>query len=253
MTVVYDGTNYGGWQNQPNSTSIQSLIEKALFTLYKQDITVIGSGRTDAGVHALGQIAHFTLPLEADLYKLGHSLNGLLPKDIRITNMEQSPLNFHARYDATGKIYHYHLHLDKVLNPFTRLYSWHVPHRVNRQTLQDAAQIFVGTHDFRAFANESHKGAASKNSIRTIQRLDILEEDGGVRLEFEGDGFLYKMVRNITGTLMAVCAGHIDIASLKNLLLTKDRQKTGNTAPPQGLFLMKVFYKEESNSVKELN
>ncbi len=246
MLLAYDGTNYGGWQNQPNSVSIQSLLEKALLTLHKEKIIVTGSGRTDAGVHALGQVAHFTLPVEANLYKLKHSINGLIPQDIRVVSIEETFPNFHARFDATGKIYHYHLHLDRVLNPFTRLYSWHVPQRITVSNLARGAKEFIGKKDFIAFANEAHKGAAAKNSIRTLKRLDVIEQSGGIRLEFEGDGFLYKMVRNITGTLVDIGAGLLDTSEIEEIFLSKNRKKAGHTAPPQGLFLVKVHYPGEN-------
>lgn len=253
MTITYDGTNYGGWQIQPNTVSIQSLLEKALGSLLKMETPITGSGRTDAGVHALGQVAHFFTEKNQDLYKIGHALNGMLPKDIRILEIVEAPLHFHARYTATGKIYHYHLHLDKILNPFTRLYSWKVPHKVDLLTLKKASSLFLGTNDFTSFANEGHKGAAAKNGVRTLQRLDIVPEDGGVRLEFEGDGFLYKMVRNITGTILDVAAGHIAIEEIPNIFQHKDRKKAGKTAPPHGLFLVKVHYEDRSISLKEEN
>lgn len=253
MTIAYDGSNYGGWQVQPNATSIQSLIEKALSSLVKQETPVTGSGRTDAGVHALEQVAHFFTEDNQDLYRLSHALNGILPKDIRILEIIEIPLDFHARYSATGKIYHYHLHLDKILNPFTRLYSWKVPHKADLLTLEKAIPLFLGTKDFSAFANEAHKGAASKNAVRTLHRLDMVKENGGVRLEFEGDGFLYKMVRNITGTLLDICAGHIPVDSVEEIFASKDRKKAGKTAPPQGLFLVKVHYDRSKRSSKEEN
>ena len=244
MTITYDGSNYGGWQIQPNAISIQSLIEKALNSLLKKETPVTGSGRTDAGVHALEQVAHFFTEERQDLYRLSHALNGILPHDIRILEVLEVPADFHARYSATGKIYHYHLHCDKILNPFTRLYSWKVPHKVNLLTLEKAIPLFIGKKDFTAFANEGHKGAASKNGIRTLHRLDMIQEQGGVRLEFEGDGFLYKMVRNITGTLLDISAGHIACERIEEIFSSKDRKKAGKTAPPQGLFLVKVHYEK---------
>lgn len=250
MTITYDGTNYGGWQIQPNSVSIQSLIEKNIAIALRSNTTVIGSGRTDAGVHALGQVAHFVTDEPVVLRKLSHSLNSLLPHDIRITDMSLASEDFHARYSASGKVYHYHLHLDRVLNPFTRLYSYHVLHKVSLSLLRESASHFLGTKDFTAFACEAHKGAAAKNGIRTLKRLDVIEEEGGVRLEFEADGFLYKMVRSLTGTLLDICAGHIDPTNIDAIFQSKDRQKAGKAAPPHGLFLAEVFY-PESHSIKE--
>ena len=250
MLITYDGSAYGGWQIQPNATSIQSLIEHAISTVCRQSISIVGSSRTDAKVHAIGQVAHFYTDTPFSLQKLSHNINGILPKDIRITKIYPVPEDFHARYSATGKIYHYHLHLDPILDPFNYLYSWHVPYKLNLNLLREAIPFFLGTKDFTAFANESHKGAASKNGIRTLNRITIVEEKGGIRLEFEGSGFLYKMVRNITGTLIDIARGKLSIDSLPFIFASQDRKQAGMTAPAHGLFLMQVCY-EEKSSLKE--
>lgn len=253
MTISYDGTGYGGWQLQPNSISIQSLIQKALSTILKEEIHITGSGRTDAGVHALGQIAHFQTESPIQIRSLLYSLNGLLPQQIRILNLLLVADTFHARYNATGKIYHYHLHLNPILNPFTRLYSLKVNHKVDIDLLTKAISYFLGTKDFTAFTNEGHKGSAAKNAIRTLERIDICKEEGGIRLEFEADGFLYKMVRNITGTLLDICAGLIPLSDIEIIFQSKDRKKAGKTAPPHALFLMQVHYPKESAPEKSCN
>ena len=242
MIIAYDGANYGGWQIQTNAISIQALIEQALSTILREPISLIGSGRTDAGVHALGQAAHFSSPSQIDIAKTLASLNGLLPTDIRILSLEQAPLNYHARYSATAKTYHYRLHLSSIPDPFKRRYAYRVPHPVDLSTLKETAAQFIGTHDFSSFANEATRGAASKDAVRTLHRLDVVEEEGGVRLEFEGDGFLYKMVRNITGTLLDVCAGKIAKDQIPAILAAKDRRCAGSAAPPHGLFLVDVRY-----------
>lgn len=252
LVISYDGSNFGGWQIQPNAISIQSLIEKALSTALRELTPICGSSRTDAGVHALGQVAHFITKVPFSSRKLLHSLNGMLPKEIRILELYPVSDDFHARYSANGKIYYYHLHLDKVLDPFTRLYSWHIPYKIDITLLADAASLFIGTKDFTAFANESHKGAAAKNGIRTLCRIDIVKEPHGIRLEFEGTGFLYKMVRNITGTLIEVAAGRIKKKDIESIFSSKDRKKAPSTAPALGLFLMKVCY-ESKNSLKDEN
>lgn len=244
MTISYDGTGYGGWQVQPNSLSIQSLIQKALSTILREESFVTGSGRTDAGVHALGQVAHFETDHPVSLRSLQHSLNALLPHQIRIRTLETALPDFHARYSAIGKIYHYRLHLNPVSNPFTRLYSLQVFHKVDEDLLKMAASHFLGTHDFTSFASESHQGAASRNAVRTLKRLDVVREPEGLRLEFEADGFLYKMVRSITGTLLDVCAGHFSPSDIEEMFAAKDRRKAGQAAPPHGLFLMNVLYNE---------
>ena len=242
LTIAYDGTHYGGWQVQLNSTSIQTLVQKALTTILRAETHAIGSGRTDAGVHAIGQTAHFTHPDLPDLWKLQYSLNALLPADIRITDIAPVHPKFHARFSATGKIYHYHLYLDHVMDPFRRPFCTHVLHPVDLALLDRAAQQFAGTHDYSSFANEAHASSSLCNSIRTIERIGLQEERGGVRLEFEGNGFLYKMVRNIVGTLLDVTRGKIECEKLPDILAAKDRRKAGSCAPPQGLFLVSVKY-----------
>ena len=244
MIIAYEGTKYGGWQVQPNAVSIQSLIEKTLSLILRQEVDIIGSGRTDAGVHALAQVAHFLVHSPIDLNKTLASLNGILPLDIRILALAPVANDFHARYSATSKIYHYHLHLDPVPDPLSRRYTYHVPHPVSPNTLKQAAAQLLGTHDFTSFANKAME-APVKNGIRTLYRLDVVEEAHGVRLEFEGNGFLYKMVRNIVGTLLDICAGKIAVDSLPHILAAKDRKSAGRAAPPHGLFLVEVKYASE--------
>lgn len=242
LTIAYDGTLYHGWQVQPNGVSIQELIEKALYTITHETIRVIGAGRTDAGVHALGQVAHFSTSKVITPYRLQGSLNGLLPKDIRILQVEEVDDAFHAQYDATSKIYRYHLYLEHVLNPFRKNHVWHFTYPFDLAKLKEAASYFVGTHDFTSFANEAHTGVAAHDAIRTMQRVDIIPEEGGVAIEFEADGFLYKMVRNITGCLVECASGKRDPKEIPMILGAKDRKKAGYAAPPQGLFLVSVKY-----------
>jgi len=242
MTIAYDGTNYCGWQIQPNGISIQELIQKAMATILRKEITIIASGRTDAGVHALGQIAHFHYTEPLDAYRLQGSLNSLLPVDIRIHNIVEAPANFHAQHSPVGKTYHYNVHLDRVQDPFQRLYCLHVKEKIDLNILREAAKIFVGTHDFTSFANEAYKGSAAKDPVRTLRRLDIIDQPGGIRFELEADGFLYKMVRNIVGTLLECAAGKHSIYQVREMLAAKDRRVSGMAAPPQGLFLVFVDY-----------
>ncbi|MBS0629661.1 MAG: tRNA pseudouridine(38-40) synthase TruA [Verrucomicrobia bacterium] len=242
LLIAYDGTRYCGWQVQPNGTSIQTLVEKAISTALHHPIKVIGSGRTDAGVHALEQVAHFSFEGIVDLEKLHYSLNGLLPPDIRIMGLSIVSEDFHARYSAKGKIYHYYLHTSRVQNPFKRLYTTHILYPIDRDLLKRAAALFIGEHDFTAFSNEAHRGSASRDAVRTITRIDVIEDGNEIRLEFEADGFLYKMVRNIMGTILDVSRGKIDISQIPLIFEAKDRRKGGTCAPPQGLFLIKVIY-----------
>ena len=242
MLITYDGTPFGGWQTQKNTTAIQPLIEKALSTILREEIGIVGSGRTDAGVHAKGQVAHFETAVAFEFRRLLRSVNALLPPEIRILHIEEASDDFHARFSATGKIYHYRIHLDRTPDPFKRLFAYHVPFKLDLDLLQNATHGFLGTKDFRSFANEADEGSASIDASRTISRLEMKEEPGGFRLEFEGDGFLYKMVRNMTGTLLDIARGKISIDELPKIFEAKDRRRAGMTAPAHGLCLMQVFY-----------
>lgn len=243
ITIAYDGTAYCGWQVQKGEKkSIQSLVQGALQTVLRHPLDLSGSGRTDAGVHAQGQTAHFDTEVIFDPGKLRLSLNALLPPDIRILQCETAAPDFHARYKARAKIYHYHLHLNRISNPFWRLYRYQVFKRVDLSLMRNAAERLLGMHDFTSFANEPQSGSVAHDPIRTLMRLDVVEQEEGVRLEFEADGFLYKMVRNLTGTLIEAAAGKISPADIDRILASKDRRQAPSTVPPQGLFLMKVIY-----------
>lgn len=242
ILISYDGTNYAGWQVQKNGIAIQPLIQKAIETVLRCSINLSGSGRTDAGVHALSQVAHFDTSENFNTHRFLLSINALLPVEIRVYSIEKVPNDFHARYSASAKIYHYHLHLDPVTDPFTCLYSHHVTVPCNLTLLEKATTYFLGTHDFTSFASKPHRGTASYDPIRTLTRLDVIPKQGGIYLAFEADGFLYKMVRNITGTLLDIAQEKMKAAELPDIFLAKDRKRAGTSAPPQGLFLMEVKY-----------
>lgn len=242
IVIAYDGTHYKGWQVQPNGISIQAKLQEALKIFLRHDTPLTGSGRTDSGVHALGQVAHFKTFHEISPRRFLHSLNGILPLDIRIKDIETVTPDFHARYSAKGKIYHYYLHIDPILNPFNRLYSLHVYEKFHINLLQEACLHFIGTHDFTAFANEAHSGVASHDPVRTLKRLEVIKIEEGIRLEFEADGFLYKMVRNITGTLLEVATEQRKVSSIPEIFSSRDRRLAGKAAPPHALFLAQVLY-----------
>lgn len=242
MTITYDGTQYSGWQIQLNSKSIQGTIQEALRLIFRHEVSLFGSGRTDAGVHALGQIAHFHSPLKMDLYRLLGSLNGLLPHDIRILDIAFAPLSFHSRQSATSKVYQYYVCLENVQQPFRKLYSCHFRERIRKPLLHEAAKLFVGTHDFTSFANDSFEGAAAKNAVRTILRLDLTDTEDGIRFEIEANGFLYKMVRNIVGTILDVAKGKRSLDEIPEIFAAKDRKKAGQAVPSHGLFLYQVNF-----------
>lgn len=244
VTLAYDGTHYHGWQIQSNGIAIQEILQTKIQQVTQTDTHLIGAGRTDTGVHAKGQVAHFVVKAPLNLFRLQHALNRLLPADIRIAEIVEVPITFHARYSATGKIYHYHLHLEKNRDPFVHHYSWHIREYVDLDLLRMAAQLFIGSHDFTTFANDCLRGAAARDAVRSIYRLDVVVQEGGVRLEFCGNGFLYKMVRNIVGTLVSVAIGKLPISEIPRLFAAKDREQAGKGAPPQGLFLMHVNYPE---------
>ncbi|MBI5272394.1 MAG: tRNA pseudouridine(38-40) synthase TruA [Chlamydiia bacterium] len=242
LTLSYDGTAYCGWQVQKTGTSIQSLVQKALQIVLRHATSLTGAGRTDAGVHALGQTAHFDSDQCLDCARCRYSINALLPPTIRILQIEPVRQDFHARYSALAKIYHYHLHLGCVLDPFIRLYRHQVIDSCNFSAISRAIPHFLGTRDFLAFANHADRGTAAHDAVRTLRRIDLVEQKGGVRLEFEADGFLYKMVRNITGSLLEVGSGKVAPEEIPLIFASKDRRRAGASAPPKGLFLTKVLY-----------
>ncbi len=242
ITISYDGTDYFGWQIQPKKISIQSLIEKAIQTCLREKINIIGAGRTDAKVHAKAQIAHFSTDKKINLKKFKYSLNSLLPEDIRITKIEPAKNNFHARYSAKGKIYQYKLCLNDTQNPFTRKYTYKPKQKIDTDLLIKATEKFIGTHDFTSFANKTDQGCAKNKPIKTLKKLNVIKTSEGVILEFEADGFLYKMIRNITGTLLEAASGKISIDEIPKILKAKDRTKAKYAVPAHGLTLIKVIY-----------
>jgi tRNA pseudouridine38-40 synthase len=241
LTISYDGTAYAGWQIQKNGLTIQECLEKVLARVLQHKVSIMGSGRTDSGVHALGQVAHFDTEKEIIPRKFLYSLNGLLPPDIRVHDVTPTHPDFHARFTAKRKIYHYHLHLDPIRSPFKRKTSFHVHGPIDLDLLYKALPFFIGTRDFRSFTNQAK---TKRSTMRTLYRLDAVPEEGGLRLEFEGNGFLYGMVRNITGTLVDIAQKKIPLDSLEAIFSQKDRSAAREAAPPEGLFLYKVFYEE---------
>ncbi|MBS0622996.1 MAG: tRNA pseudouridine(38-40) synthase TruA [Verrucomicrobia bacterium] len=237
--MSYEGTNYCGWQVQPNGTSIQGEIERALAVILKHPCRVMGAGRTDAGVHAIGQVAHFETEVAFEIRRLLHSLNGLLPQDIRILSLESVESTFHAQYSAQRKIYRYRIWQDPIVDPFLRRIVCHDKRSFCEMRLQQVLKYFEGTHDFAAFVNQ---GTPVNSTIRTIYRAELIKEKGGFSLEFEGNGFLYKMVRNLVGTLLDIGCGKQDPSLLPILFDSKDRRLASAAAPACGLCLKQVLY-----------
>ncbi|HOK49033.1 MAG TPA: tRNA pseudouridine(38-40) synthase TruA [Sedimentibacter sp.] len=239
LIIAYDGTAYHGWQSQLNKPTIQETIEKALYTVMKQKIDLTGSGRTDAGVHALGQVANFKADTNIPENKIKIALNANLPPDIRILESVDVDMDFNARYDAHDKTYMYQIYNDRVLNPFYARYSCFVPRVLNIDKMEEALKMILGTHDFKAFMAS---GSNVKTTVRTILEARLEREGSLIRLYVKGDGFLYNMVRIIAGTLIDIGKGLKDASCIERALKDKDRRDLGQTAPPQGLFLMKVNY-----------
>lgn len=242
MILSYDGTDFGGWQVQPNAVTIQETLQQAFQTLLQKEVFVTGSGRTDAGVHALGQVAHFSLEAPLEKTFLRSALNGNLPHSIRIKEIQPVSDQFHARYSAKEKTYHYNLHVHPIQSPFDRLYSTHVRQPFNLDLLKEAIPLFVGTHDFTSFANEAFSGSAAKDPVRTLYDINITQREDQIRLEFTGNGFLYKMVRNLVGILLEIAAEKRSLNSIPKLFAQKDRRLAPAPAPSRGLFLVSVKY-----------
>jgi tRNA pseudouridine38-40 synthase len=250
LTLAYDGTDYVGWQRQPSGTSIQSLVEDALRELDARDVPVAGAGRTDAGVHARGQVASCTLQRSIDAATVARALNARLPADVRVVDAIEAPPTFHARFDARSKTYRYRIWNREVLNPFERRYVWHVVHPLDVDAMAAAARAIEGTHDFAAF-----QGADSdaRSTVRTITHCGLRIADCGlgsgsgsgsglIEVEVEGDGFLRHMVRSIVGTLVEIGRGRRGAESMAEVVASRDRAMAGRTAPPHGLFLESVTY-----------
>ncbi len=241
--VSYDGTNFAGYQSQPGMRTVQSEIDKALVKIHKEiGVHSVASGRTDAGVHANGQVIHFDTPLSLPTDRWQMALNVLLPTDIRIVGADYVDEDFHARYSATGKTYVYKWSYSEVHSPFERNFSVHLGNwRPDVQMMREAAEQFIGTHDFTSFCSSK---TATSNKVRTVRLLTLEEQGDQLVMTIEGDGFLYNMVRTIAGMLLAVGKGWNTPADVKRILEACDRKEAGKTAPAHGLYLESVTYEE---------
>jgi tRNA pseudouridine38-40 synthase len=237
LIVAYEGTHYLGWQKTAMGPSIEEELEKALTQILRHPVALQAASRTDAGVHAEGQVVNFFTDVEMALERLQKSLNGLLPKDISVLKIEEAAENFHPTLDSQGKEYHYSVCLGPTQLPFHRSFSWHFSYPVDLEEIKKAAQHLKGRHDFSAFTNERQE-----DNIREI--FDIVIEPFADRLKIRvsGNNFLYKMVRNIVGTLLYVGSGKLSSEELPAILASRDRTRAGVTAPALGLVLKEVFY-----------
>lgn len=240
FTIAYEGTNYVGWQRQAASAgvSVQGLIEDA-HAQFAGHASVAGASRTDAGVHALAQAASVTSKASQPVDVIRRAMNATLPQDVRVRDVREMPRGFHARYHAKSKSYRYRIDPAIVQLPFERRYAWHLPYSYDLQSMRDAAARFVGKHDFAAL---QAGGSDVLGTVRTLTRVDVLEDGGMLVIEVEGTGFLRHMVRSLAGTLIEVGHGRRPPDSIDALLASRDRGQAGRSAPAHGLFLVKVKF-----------
>jgi tRNA pseudouridine38-40 synthase len=239
LVLEYCGTRYHGWQVQPNALSVQECIERPLTHMTNSPVRLHAAGRTDAGVHALGQVAHFDTASTIPLPALQRGLNSLLPDDIAVLQVTEVPMDFHARYAARQKTYAYVVHNHPVRSAFAAPYTWYVPQPLDVPAMRRAAQVLVGRHDFSAFRAAS---CAARSPVRCVSRLAVKRRAARVFFVLYADGFLQHMVRNIVGTLVDIGRGKIPTEAMAAILQSRQRQCAGPTAPPQGLFLVRVRY-----------
>jgi tRNA pseudouridine38-40 synthase len=249
MTLEYEGTRFVGWQRQARGATVQQVLEEALEQITTRPVTVAGSGRTDAGVHARGQVASFRSPTHLTPRRLLCALNAILPDDIAVLSLEETDSEFHARFSAHGKTYRY-----EILNsPRRRVFSRTTHHRDARpldvEAMRAAAVRLVGRHDFAAF---TCSGGTPASTVRTLRRLDVIRTGETFQIEVEGDGFLYKMVRSIVGTLLEVGRGERTPQEVSDVLSSGDRTRAGPSAPARGLTLVSVDYSSATDVVTEM-
>lgn len=239
LTIAYDGTNYCGWQIQPNGITVEEVVNKALKKLTGEEIHVIGASRTDSGVHALGNVAVFDTETTIPPERISYALNQRLPDDIVVVKSEEVEADFHPRYCDCSKTYEYHILNTRIPIPTKRLTNYFVSYELDIEKMRQAAAYLVGEHDFVSFCNIR---TDVEDTVRTITELEILQEGEEITIRISGNGFLYNMVRIIVGTLVRVGRGFYEPEKVKEILEAKDRKAAGVTAPPQGLVLVEIRY-----------
>ncbi|CUX41034.1 tRNA pseudouridine(38-40) synthase TruA [Clostridium sp. C105KSO13] len=239
LTVAYDGSNYCGWQIQPNGITIEEVLNKKLSGLLEADIHVIGASRTDSGVHALGNVAVFDSDTTIPPERLAYALNRRLPEDIVVIKSEEVAMDWHPRHCSSVKTYEYHILNSKIPDPTRRLTRYFVSYMLDLEKMKEAAAYLVGEHDFASFCNVRTN---VEDTVRTIYRLDIEQSGDEITIRVIGNGFLYNMVRIIVGTLLRVGRGFYTPDRVKDILVARDRQAAGVTAPPHGLVLIGIDY-----------
>ena len=238
LTIEYDGKDFNGWQKQPDRLNIQGEIEKAIEEITGEKVDLTASGRTDAGVHSLGQTANFKTDSKIPTEKFAKAINSRLKKSIVIKSAEEVDEKFHSRYSVKSKTYRYIINNSENGTAIYRGLEYHVPMKLDYEKMNEAIKYFIGEHDFKAF---KASGTSSKSSVRKILDGSVRKEGERVIIEVTGTGFLYNMVRIIVGTLADVGTGRIEVSDIPEIICSKDRRQGGITAPPQGLFLKKVY------------
>lgn len=240
LTIEYDGKDFNGWQKQPGKLNIQGSIEYAIEQITGEKIELFASGRTDAGVHAYGQVANFKTNSNLPIEKFPIAINTKLKKSIRILNAEEVQESFHSRLTCKRKTYRYVINNSPIASAIYRNLETHIPQKLNVDKMKKAIKYFEGEHDFKAF---KASGTSSKNSVRKIYKAEIIEKDNNrIFIQLTGSGFLYNMVRIITGTLVDVGLEKIEPEEIPNIILSEKRELAGKTLPPNGLFLLNVEY-----------
>ncbi len=240
IIIEYNGKGFNGWQKQPNKLNIQGEIERAIFDVTGEKVELYASGRTDAGVHSFGQTANFKIENLIPLEKIPLALNSKLKKTIVIKSAEEVDENFHARYNCKGKKYRYIINNSKVPSAIYHDLEYHLPIKLDIEKMIEASKFFIGEHDFKAFRAS---GTSSKSSVRIIYNIDIKKDnEDRIYIDYTGNGFMYNMVRILTGTLVDVGLGKITPKEIPEIIESKDRSKAGKTLPAHGLYLMEVYY-----------
>lgn len=242
MDIEYDGTRFYGWQRQSKLRSVQGEIEKSLKKIYKQEILIDGAGRTDAGVHAKGQVATYGTKQRIPLESLKRALNNFLPRDIRVLSLSEEDDSFHARYSALGKTYEYKVLHSQERDCFLANYSYYYPYALDFDLIEAAMKALIGYHNFDAF---KASGSSAQNPYRTIETIQMHKEGAMITFTFKGDGFLYKMVRLLVAFLLEIGNGRVDLSVLDEILINPSRKYTTKVAPAQGLYLKKVYYEKD--------
>lgn len=242
LELSYDGTAYSGWQVQPGQATIQGELQRVLTRIEEAPVTVHGSGRTDAGVHAMAQVAAFDLRNPIPPENLQRAMNRLLPRDIRVNAVSEAPLDFHPRHHATAKTYRYRIYRERVCPPFERFFVWHQHAALDEAAMERCARLFVGCHNFRAFAATDERYTPDADMRRTIFSAELHREGAMLCFEVRGSGFLKHMVRNLVGALVEVSVGNLSGDDVAAMLHSGRRSLGIRTAPPSGLFLVSVEY-----------